>query len=1161
MSDRSYLPVPPPAGTPPRPAVPPPDNPLLRHEEIDIDRLIDGSGSPADLLEARGVVIPGTIPVAPATDAAVPAAAGAAAAARPPSLVTRIAAQRLAALHASGRLHEGGGHGPAGFNPEAAQGHGDVHGFEADAPPVAGVPVPSIVGADIALMAPVPGTSNWVQLGPTAIPKGQTYSPARVMVTGRVTSIAIPSNAPNTVYLGAAQGGVWKTTDGGKNWVATGDNELSLAIGAIAIDPSNPQVVYAGTGEGNFSGDSYYGAGVLKSTNGAASWTMLAQATFTGTRFSRIAVTPGTPARLFGATGKGVYRSTDGGNTWAAMTSGIPANVPATDVSINPATPATVYAAVWGQGIYRTTNASAATPAWTKLAGGLPAGGFSRIALAVAPSSPATVYALIADASYLVNGFYRSTDGGTSWTQIPLPGGNIGGQGFYNLNVAVQPNNAGVVYLSGISLWKATLSGTTWSIVNVGATVHPDNHALAFDPTNPQVIWAGNDGGIYRSADGGTTWSDAVNEGPCITQYEFIAQHPTSDAVVFGGTQDNGTEQFRNSPVFYHADDGDGGCCAIDRVQPRNVISTYYGATPKRSTTGGAFGSWTMVNAGIQGNALFYPPMAMDPTNPQNLAFGTDQVNIDAAQGTGGWPTHVLLPGIAGNVSALQFVNSTLIYAGTTTGQVYRLTKAGAVWTPKLISAAPLPPRYVTDIAARPDNLNRVVVTLSGFGTPHVWTGTVGSTSTVWAAISTGLPDVPADALAIDPAVPNTYYVGTDIGVFSTTNAGAGWALFSSGLPNCAVFDLSIQPTTRLLRAATHGRGLWERKLDVASMPNVNLFFRDNLMDTGRIVPAPTPVTAAFADPLQWVSLGDALYWWQCADLKIDAAEGNPPAFQFPVSAVDYVVMESKLQFRNAQRGKTNRVYVQLHNRGITAGTQVTVRVMFANASAGLPNLPSDYWTSWPNNPVAPSGWAMVGPAKTAVVSATEPTVLEWDWATPATAAAHTCMLVVMDSPADPIPASSKVFDVGVLVPNERRAGLRNLSIVDAPTLAAVSVPLEFHASTQAVADIVIDPSQAAGWTVGVALPTAQTGTAQGLTSAALPTTLAAAVPAGRFFKLDRVDRGGTLAGVPIPKAGLKATLTFTRPAAGGPDATITVKQVEGGRVVGGNTFVLRAPK
>ncbi|HEX8907524.1 MAG TPA: hypothetical protein VF771_21965, partial [Longimicrobiaceae bacterium] len=828
MSDHSPYPRPPKAGTPAYPAKPPPDNPLLRHEELDIDRLIDGSGSPQDLMVARGVAVPGM------------------AAPQGKSLVTSIAERRLAALHASGRVHPHGATG--GFQPHGPDASGGVHGHQSDAaaPATKEVAVPSIVGEPETplMMAPVPGTSNWVQLGPTAIPGGQTYSPARVMVTGRITSIAIPAGSPSTVYVGAAQGGVWKTIDGGKNWAALSDNELSLAIGALAIDPSNPQVIYAGTGEGNFAGDSYYGAGVLKSTNGGASWTMLAQATFTGTRFSRLFVTPGTPSRLFAATGKGVYRSTDGGVNWTQMSSGIPGGFPATDVCVDPSTPTTVYAAVWGQGIYRTTNAAAATPAWTKLVTGLPASGFTRIALAVAPSAPQNVFALIADSSYNITGFFRSTNGGTAWSAIPLPGGSIGGQGFYNLNVAVQPNNAGVVYLQGISLWKATLAVSTWTIVNVGAPIHPDNHALAFDPTNPLVIWAGSDGGIYRSPNGGATWDDTVNEGPCITQFEFIDHHPTSDAVVFGGTQDNGTEQYRNSPVFNHADDGDGGFCAVDSVDPRNVISTYYGASPKRSIAGGAFGSWMSVSAGLLGPALFYPPLALDATNPQHIALGTDRINLDAAQGTGGWPAKVALPGISGLVSAIQYPSSTLIYAGTTTGQVYRLTQSGGVWTAKLISAAPLPARYVTDIAVKPGAPNVVIVTLSGFGTPHVYSGTVGSASTAWTAISTGLPDVPANAVVADPAAPNTFYLGTDIGVFQTTNAGGSWALFSSGLPNCAVFDLRLHGPTRLLRAATHGRGLWERRLDVASMPNVDLFVRDDLMDTGRQKPSPSGLLA-----------------------------------------------------------------------------------------------------------------------------------------------------------------------------------------------------------------------------------------------------------------------------------------------------------------------------
>src|SRR5581483_11562036 len=237
--------------------------------------------------------------------------------------------------------------------------------------------------------------------------------------------------------------------------------------------------------------------------------------------------------------------------------------------------------------------------------------------------------------------------------------------------------------------------------------------------------YAGSDGGIYKSSDGGASWSDTINEGICITQFEFMAQHPTSDSVVFCGTQDNGTEQFRNSPVFNHADDGDGGYTAIDSAQPKNVISTYYGPSPKRSTQGGKFGTWLSVSGGLAGGALFYPPLTLDDTNSNNIAFGTDRINLDAAQGTGGWPTKVTLPGIVGNVSAIHYVNSNLIYAGTTSGQVYCLRKVGVAWTATAIHAAPLPGNWIWDVAARPDNPNVVIVVMSGFGIKHVWRGDV----------------------------------------------------------------------------------------------------------------------------------------------------------------------------------------------------------------------------------------------------------------------------------------------------------------------------------------------------------------------------------------------------------------------------------------------------
>ena len=1136
---------------------PPPDNPLLRHE-----KLASGGRKRAKVGKRKAKE---------STDA-------------------KLAELRLAAWDHSRRM---AGHDPGG--PVMAT----RRAISAAAP------------GGIAMVAPVAGTSNWVQLGPTVIPNGQTHTAARVLVTGRITAIVVDPTNTNIIYIGTAQGGVWKTIDGGLNWSPKSDNEVSLAIGALAMDPSNHLILYAGTGEGNFSGDSYYGNGVLRTIDGGNTWTTLAKAIFTGTRFGRIAITPGTPTRLFAATGDGLYRSTDSGTAWTKMTGSSLPGLDATDVCIDPVTPTTVYAAFWGGGIYKSTNAGAATPTWTKLAGGLPSAtaappnGFTRIALGISPSSPQTIYALFANNDitspppgppyrYAIDKFYVTTDGGSSWNSIPLPAGpgrGIGGQGFYNLNVAVAPSTPDIVYLSGMSVWKAVRNTSTnaWKITNVGKNIHSDNHALAFQPGSPSIIYAGCDGGIYKSIDAGANWSDTINKGPCITQFEFIDQHPASDAVIFGGTQDNGTLQFRNSPVFNHTADGDGGFVIIDQTQPTNVLHTYYGNTPERSTLGGKWGNWTDVKKGIVPDNVgqFYPPMTLDHTNQNNIAFGTNRINLDASQGTSRWPTKVILPNIGkACISAIDYVNSNLIYVGTDAGQVYRLANSGGSWTKTAIHAAPLPDHYIWDIVALPGNINEVIVVMSGFNISHVWHGVVAvaktATSATWTNISgTGagtLPNIPVNALAIDPAAPGTYYIATDVAVYRTINAGASWTQFSEGLPNCAVFDLRLHNPTRLLRAATHGRGLWERKLDVASMPDVDLFFRDHLMATGREPPTPFPVTAAFEDPCQYVSLGDQLWWWQCADIKVDALEGSTPSYQIPVATVDYLAFENKLKHRNAQRGKTNRVYVQVHNRGFAAGANVTVKVLYADASAGLPPLPADFWTTFPHDSTNTTHWKPIGTAKVIPsLSPTEPTVLEWHWNTPMTAAEHTCLLVVMDSPANPIPAGNKVFDIGTLVSNEKRVGLKNLHVVKTPPGTTTGLALGFYSASEKAQTIQVLPSKLGGWSLGLMFP--KQSSRSGIVQTHEGWTLRK--PADAILKklkqrfgsdLEKYDttviytltngqKGGKLVGIKTPKAGLNGLLVLGSPARAKGVPTFTVVQEEDGRVVGGNTFVLRARK
>jgi photosystem II stability/assembly factor-like uncharacterized protein len=1058
-----------------------------------------------------------------------------------------------------------------------------------------------------------PGASNWLPLGPVAIPKGQTYSAARVLVSGRVTAIVAHPTDPLTLYVGAARGGVWKTTDGGGSWSPISDNEVSLAIGALAIAPSAPQTLYAGTGEGNIFyytqtfplnslNESYHGSGVLKTTNGGATWTTQGAAQFTGACFFRITVHPTDPNTAFAATSVGLYRTTDGGTTWVQLTNGLPpislTVLAATDVVIDSATPTTAYVAFWGDGVYQTTNAAAATPTWTKVTG-LPVANISRIALGISPTDPAKVYAYIANGADSFQGLYETVTGGggATWSAIPV-GIAISVYGAYTLNVAVDISTPDIVYLSGVTLYKGVRNAmtNTWTFTDVGAPYHPDNHAFASHPTNNQIIYAGSDGGIYQSPDGGATWSDTINAHLSLAQFEFIDQHPTSDVVVFGGTQDNGTEQFRNSPVFYHAADGDGGCVAIDATTPTRVLHEFYGASPQLSTQGGQFGTWNGVGAGIAGNALFYPLFALDPTNTQNIAFGTDELNLDAAQGTGGWPTKVALPGITAPVSALNYVNSTLIYAASANGEVYRVAFTAGVWTAHALHAAPLPQRWVWDIAPSPTDVNTITLVMAGFGSAHVWRGVVGGggTNAAWTDISgtapNRLPDIPVNALAIDPTAATTMYIGTDVGVFRTTTDGASWSLYNDGLPNTAVYDLKLHASLRLLRAATHGRGMWERKLDVAAEPDVSLFVRDNVMDSGRLSPSPSWVPAAYADPLQGVALNDIVYWWQCVDIKVDALQGMPPAYQMNVADVTYLTFESQLAHLNPQRGRVNRVYVQAHNRGIAPAANVTVKILYADATPGLPDLPADFWTAFPGDSVDTTHWKPIGAAQTIPsLTPTRPLILEWDWTPPVTAADHSCMLVVMDSASDPIPAANKVLSIATLVNTERHVGLKNLHVIDPPpTPGAILSLLRLYLRERD--DLLrVHQSLAHGWTVGVAFPHEVISQLKASNFIKTPIDAQlreqiemklrqhhdgrkyAGLPAhddlAAFFHpkeapyLLRVEpgrEGGVLSALPVRKNGVPIVLVFL--AGNRLDVgSLTIVQETRERVVGGNTFVLRA--
>jgi hypothetical protein len=366
---------------------------------------------------------------------------------------------------------------------------------------------------------------------------------------------------------------------------------------------------------------------------------------------------------------------------------------------------------------------------------------------------------------------------------------------------------------------------------------------------------------------------------------------------------------------------------------------------------------------------------------------------------------------------------------------------------------------------------------------------------------------------------------------------------------------------------------MWERKLDVALLPNSDIFLRDHLMSTSRILPVPEGVAAAFADPLQHVSLGDLLYHWMCCDIKVDALEGSPPAYQIPVAgSVDYVTFEATLLHRNPQRGNVNRVYVQVHNRGFAPASNVTVKVLYAPASAGLPALPSDFWTAFPNDAAVASPWQPIGAAKTiAALSPATPAILEWEWTTPTSAPQHSCLLAIIDSASDPIPPGAKVFDVDALVVDEKRAGLKNLHVVDAAPGPATWRAIDLYGGSAPMTAIRLVANVRTS-NAGIVLPRSLRPALAGLVEKTptqaqvrvlketLDREVVAALDTNRMYALSE-GLSGRLDGLTFTRTGFTAAVLLPA-AARGASRTLTILQEDAtGSVGGGSTFVVRGQR
>ena len=637
----------------------------------------------------------------------------------------------------------------------------------------------------------VAAPSDWQSIGPDHVPNGQTYGTNRVDVIGRVSSIAIDPSNTKHILLGSAGGGIWESKDFGANWTPRTDKMPSLAIGAVVFDPRNRKRVYAGSGEGNFYATR--GAGVYRSIDGGTTWAVQASAPFVGVGFYDLVVDPKTRSILYAATTNGFYKSTNRGSTWSLKRAGR-----CWDISVHPGGGKIELLAAFQDGVFASTNGGNT---------------FTPVTLPSTPSAPWTWLAIdrVATAPDVVYAFGAA--GGAAhlwrrssavWTKITsVPSTLSVNQAWYDWYVAATPDSKNQVYIGAIDTLRGDLSGSTWNWTNIttqGAnSVHPDQHCLTFVPGNSKVIYVGNDGGIYRSTNRGSTWT-ALNKGLEITEVEYMASDPNTWKWLIAGTQDNGTLRFTGTAKWDHIADGDGGDCGVDQQNPNTVYHSFYNVTLERSNNKGNTWVWL---APPNVSSLFYPPVEV-----AGLTVGIGAVSLVITRnGAPPWAT-VPLGLSAGEVStAMRAIDANTLLIGTNIGHMLKLAWTGAAWTNTTLSSPAA--KYISCIAVDPSNPQRFWVTstqVTGSG-GRVYRSDNGGAS--WINRTAGLPNIPINSVVVDPANFKRVWVAADVGVYQTLDLGSTWTAFSKGLPNAMAADLLFHKQDRRLFCATRNRGTW----------------------------------------------------------------------------------------------------------------------------------------------------------------------------------------------------------------------------------------------------------------------------------------------------------------------------------------------------------------
>lgn len=635
------------------------------------------------------------------------------------------------------------------------------------------------------------GLPTWFSLGATN-------------AAGRCLAIEVRPGDSNTVYAGFASGGLWRSTDAGLSWTPLTDFLPTLAIGCIEFDESDPDRMWMGTGEGWGNLDAVHGVGVLFSSDAGVTWqqTGMSAIPAQGLDIYELEYNEATGVLMVARDG-GLYRSTDDGATFdEVMTEGT-----WKDIEIKPGSTDTYYANVHGSsanGFYKSTDDGLT---WTQTTTGLPASNLifnSRIA--TTPDDPNVIYYAIANSGGGMLGIYRSTDGGESFS-LRSTQNHYGNQGWYDLTIAVDPEDSGRVWSGGVQLWFSSNGGASFS--QIAGNVHVDHHATEWDPNNPDIFWVGSDGGVYRSTNSGSTFSSR-NDGLVTLQF-YAMNHSWIDLNrAYGGTQDNGTWRYTGTSAFGNILGGDGFECETGYADVNLVFAEIQFGEHYRSTTGGS--GMTRIGTGLE-QGPWQTPTHLDYAD-DNIIYTAHNTQIYRSTNRGtNWTSVYSPPAFGGGRAIAQCYRHPDFIAVAGASRVFYSTDRGISWQPT--AATPATASAISDIVVHPDDPDIMAITLATYSTTFRQAYKTTNRGASWFPIDDTLPGEACQSLAIDFDRPDIWFLGSDLTLYVSFDQGLTWSPLNNGLPNVICDDVRWHPAG-YLRVGTHGRGMWE--LDISGL-------------------------------------------------------------------------------------------------------------------------------------------------------------------------------------------------------------------------------------------------------------------------------------------------------------------------------------------------------